>query len=204
MSYTAGQKLRASQMSVYVCTSATHPAGHTGQLIYETDTGLYAWYDGSAWRSFVATGVTNHEAEYYLSGTQTIPTATDRPVGFDTSVITASDVTQGTSTAGSIANAKFTLNRAGIWSIDAAIRWATTSSGNRYGLWIGPDNGTTRYGEQFSIPNGTAAFTPSAGFTKRFVAGDTIVVNAFQDSGSNKDVAVVNQGTHIHLTWMRP
>lgn len=49
MSYTAGQKLRASQMSVYVCTSTTRPIGHVGQLIYETDFRRFVMYDGSQW-----------------------------------------------------------------------------------------------------------------------------------------------------------
>lgn len=53
MAYTAGQKLRASQMSTFACTSATRPAGHSGQTIYETDTGRILVYTGSAWRSIL-------------------------------------------------------------------------------------------------------------------------------------------------------
>ena len=56
MSYTAGQKLRATQMSMYVCTSATRPDGHTGQLIYETDTDAFQVYNGSAWVEYGRAG----------------------------------------------------------------------------------------------------------------------------------------------------
>ena len=108
MSFTAGQKLRASQMPGYVCTSSTRPTGHSGQIIYETDTGFFMWYNGSNWDYLQATSGISHEAEYYASTAQTIPTATDRPLAFDTAVITSSDVTRGTSTAGTISNAKFT------------------------------------------------------------------------------------------------
>ena len=49
MTFTAGQKVRASQMPGYVCTSSTRPTGHSGQTIFETDTGLMMMYTGSAW-----------------------------------------------------------------------------------------------------------------------------------------------------------
>jgi hypothetical protein len=49
MSFTAGQKLRATQMPFFVCTSGTRPTGHTGQPVYETDTGRIAVYTGSVW-----------------------------------------------------------------------------------------------------------------------------------------------------------
>jgi hypothetical protein len=50
MSYTAGQKLRATQMGGrYVCTSTTRPPGHVGQEIYETDFKRFMMYDGTQW-----------------------------------------------------------------------------------------------------------------------------------------------------------
>lgn len=205
MSYVAGQKLRASQMGgMYVCTSATRPAGHTGQLIYETDTGRAMFYDGSGWKNFQALETVSHEAAYVAAGAQTIPNATDRPLAFATAVTTSSDVTQGTSTAGSIANAKFTINRSGIWSIEAGCRWSAPNIGSQYGIWIGPDNGTSRYAENFSNSGGTAAYSHTCSVISRFASGSTFCVNAFQNSGGNENTAVLNGSNYFRATWLRP
>lgn len=74
MAYTAGQKLRASQMTVAVCTAATRPAGHSGQIAFETDTGKLILYNGSAWVYILPeTGVTNAPGDLgtVTSGTYT-------------------------------------------------------------------------------------------------------------------------------------
>jgi hypothetical protein len=205
MSYTAGQKLRATQMGgMYVCTSATRPDGHIGQLIYETDTGRAMMYSGSGWINFQALETVSHEAVYTQTIAQTIPTGTDRPLGFNTAVTTSADVTQGTSTGGTIAQAKFTLNRAGVWAIEAGCRWAAPNAASQYGIWIGPDNGTSRYTEQFSNAGGVAAFSTTCHTTQRFANGSTFNVYAFQNSGGNEDTAILNGSNFFRATWLRP
>jgi hypothetical protein len=87
------------------------------------------FYSGSGWLNFQAVETVSHEVAYTQTIAQSIPTGTDRPLGFNNAVTTTTDVTQGTSTGGSIANGKFTLNRAGMWTIDAGIRWAAPELG---------------------------------------------------------------------------
>jgi hypothetical protein len=204
MSYTAGQKLRASQMSVYVCTSSTHPTGHSGQIIYETDTGMFLAYIGSAFVDFAASAAVSHIASYTQTIAQTIPTGTDRPLGFNNAVTTTADVTQGTSTGGTIANGKFTLNRAGVWTISAGIRWTAPNSASQYGLWIGPDNATSRYAAQFQNVGGTTAFDQTCTITDRFASGATFNAYAFQNSGGNEDTVNLNGSTFFRAIWIRP
>jgi hypothetical protein len=204
VSFTAGQKLRASQMQGYVCTSGTRPAGHTGQLIYETDTGRWMFYSGSGWLNFQAVETVSHEVAYTQTISQSIPTSTDRPLGFNNAVTTSTDVTQGTSTGGSIANGKFTLNRAGIWTIDAGIRWAAPNSASQYGIWLGPDNGTSRYAAQFSNSGGTANFDMSLSATSRFASGTTFNVYAWQNSGGAESTDILGGSTFFRACWMRP
>lgn len=206
MSYTAGQKLRATQMPFFVCTSGTRPTGHSGQVIIETDTGMAKIYTpGGSWIDFYAWDPTvSHEAVYTQTIVQTIPTATDRPLGFNTAVTTTNDVTRGTATGGAIANGKFTLNRGGIWAIEAGCRWGAPNAASQYGIWIGPDNGTSRFCEQFSNAGGTAAFATTCGTTERFASGQTFNVYAFQNSGGNEDTAILNGSIYFRATWIRP
>ena len=204
MSYTAGQKLRATQMSMYVCTSATRPDGHTGQLIYETDTGRAMMYSGSTWINFQALETVSHEWAATQTIAQSIPSATDRPLAFNNVVTTSPDVTQGTSTAGAIAQGKITINRAGIWSIEAGIRWAAPNAAAQYGIWISSDGGTSRYANQFSNAGGTSDFDQSCGIVSRFASGSTFVVNAFQNSGGAESTAILNGAVYMRATWIRP
>lgn len=205
MSYTAGQKLRASQMSGYVCTSSTRPAGHSGQVIIETDTGMSKIYTGSSWIDYAAWDPTvSHECAYTQTIAQTIPTGTDRPLGFNTAVTTTTDVTQGTATGGSIANGKFTLNRGGVWAICAGIRWAAPNAASQYGIWLGPDNGTSRFANQLQNCGGTSAFDQSVAVTDRYASAQTFNVYAFQNSGGNEDTAILNGAIYFRAVWIRP
>jgi hypothetical protein len=206
VSYTAGQKLRATQMGgAYVCTSTTRPAGHFGQTIIETDTGMMLVYNGSTWKDLAVWDSTvSHEWAATQTIAQSIPTVTDRPLAFNNVVTTSADVTQGTSTAGAIANGKITVNRAGIWSIEAGIRWSVAVSGSQYGIWISSDGGTSRYANQFSNQGGVAAFDQSCSIMSRFPSGSTFVVNAWQNSAGAVNTGILNGAIYLRATWIRP
>jgi hypothetical protein len=100
-----------------VCTSSTRPTvPYTGQLIYETDTGMVAAWNGSAW-------VYTHSSGLVLVKTQTIGTAV--------SSVTVSDVFSST-----YDNYKITIvGGVGSWS-DAAIsiQMGSTTSGYYFSL----------------------------------------------------------------------
>ena len=60
-----------------ICTSSTRPASpFEGQVIYETDTGLTRYYDGTAWEDTAAATRPRH-AEVYLASNISYPRATN-------------------------------------------------------------------------------------------------------------------------------
>ena len=200
------QKVDA-QIGFAVCTSSTRPASpYTGQVVFETDTQMLAFWTGSAWIQFSGptNGTTVHEAEYYASGTQSIPSGADTPLGFDTAVTTSADVVRATATGGSIANGKFTLVRVGVWQVDAGVRM-TAASGHSLGIWVGLDNSSAfRLGEHFTNSGGVGNVGCNVSFTRRFGANTPLNVYAWQNSGSAKSTDVAGQCTHFRATWLRP
>lgn len=142
-----------------------------------------------------------HEASYTAGSTQTIATATDTPMSFASSDYTTSDVTRGTAT-GSIANAKFTLNRTGLWLIEAGARTDVTTSGKSYGIWLGPDGGTTRYAGDFKNNGGTDPMEFSITCCRRFTSGAALNVNFWHNQGTNHTTQLLNGINHVRLAWL--
>jgi hypothetical protein len=142
----------------------------------------------------------SHDAEYVHTTQQTIVPVGDRPLSFDTPTYTTPDVTRGTATTGSQTNAKFTMNRAGRWTIDACYR-TQPESAKKVGLWVGPDTGGTRYASSMTTPAGTSILEISVSFKRRFKAGDTIVAYAYCENVSNMLTQPLNSSNHIRLSW---
>ena len=60
-----------------ICTSSTRPASpFEGQMVYETDTGLTRYYDGSSWED-TARATRPYHAEVYLASNISYPRATN-------------------------------------------------------------------------------------------------------------------------------
>lgn len=187
-------------------TSSTRPASpSTGDLIYETDTELFAYYNGSAWVEYISAGdaTTVHEAEYTATSGQVIATGTDTPLAFPTASYSTADVTVGTSTSGSIANAKFTLNRGGLWQIDAGCRTGAATSGKSYGIWLGPDGGTSRYAGSFTSAGGTDAQEFAISATRRYLGAATVNVNFWHDQGTSHTTGPLAGSNYLRLNWLR-
>lgn len=128
MAFSAGQKLRASQMSVYVCTSSTRPAGHSGQIIYETDTDMLAMYTGSVWNYISPTGTDPVMYQSNAASNQSIASG-GAIIAFGTDNITTGFISKGTTGAGHY----FRLKLPGRWEVSTTIRWASdANSGERY------------------------------------------------------------------------
>jgi hypothetical protein len=142
-----------------------------------------------------------HSCEYVHTTIQTIVSGGDRALAFDTPTYTTPDVTRGTATAGAQTNAKFTLNRTGLWTIDACCRLAGLTAGAQFGIWVGPDVGGTRYAANLHNSGGTANNDASVAFRRRFKAGDTIVAYYWQSSGANKSTDPLSGSNHIRLAW---
>jgi hypothetical protein len=150
------------------------------------------------------TADTQHEAAYTAAGAQSIPTATDRPLAFATGNYTTADVSIGTSTGGAIANAAFTLNRGGLWIVEGGVRIGNAVAGKSYGIWLGPDGGSTRYRAQFVDSGGTDAMEFSISICSRFSAGTVLNLNFWHNEGVARSTVLLNGSNSIRFAWLRP
>ncbi len=145
-----------------------------------------------------------HEAEYYATVIQSIPSGTDRPVAFGVVAGASPDVTKGTSTSGAIPDARFQLNRSGLWSLDAGIRLQTADAASG-GIWLGVDGtGAFRFASAINNQGGTANMEVSAHCIRRFGAGTGINVNCWHSAATAKNTDPFNQSVHFRLSWLRP
>jgi hypothetical protein len=158
----------------------------------------------------------SHEAEYYNGALQTLVPSGDRPLSFPTAMATSPDVTKGTATGGATPDAKFTLNRDGVWAIDAGMRLNGMQDGYSAGCWLGLDNTSAfRLAGAFNT-NAVLANTVSAsggptGATqewsisciRRFGVGTALNVYGWHNSPVNKNTEPLGQTIHFRATWLR-
>lgn len=170
---------------------------YEGQIVYNKTDGLLYRRTSSTWVGFAASGEVNHEARYYQATGQSIPNATDTTLTFETTAFSTADVTKG---AG---HDTFTINRAGLWTINTGYRIGAGTSGERH-LFIGL-NGIT-------IGNRLAGDTAETGLTcslacsvdARLSVNDVIRAAFFQSSTAARTGSVSGQASFIALTWLRP
>lgn len=196
-----------AQIGALICSSTTRPTTpYTGQIVFETDTQMFAFWTGSAWIQFVGptNGTTVHEAEYNQTAIQGIPSGVDTPLNFDSPVTTSADVIRATATGGSIPNGKFTLVRPGLWAVDASMRIASASTFSS-GIWIGLDNsGAFRLAGSMQNSGGAANIETTVSFIRRMGANTPLNVYAWQNSGSQKNTDPFSGCTHFRAAWLRP
>src|SRR4249919_169995 len=144
-----------------------------------------------------------HEVEYYATAIQSIVQNGDRPVQYAVAKVPGPDVTIGTATTGAVTNARFQLNRSGLCTIDASCRLVGADA-MQAGVWIGPDTGGTRWGSSLNAQGGTSNPEMSASVTRRFTAGDFVVVYAYQNSAAAKNTDPFNESVHFRASWIRP
>lgn len=89
----------------------------------------------------------------------------------------------------------FTLNKAGVWTVNTAVRWASASSGWRI-LHVSDSTDANIYVSDTLPYGGTAVIADqSTTTTRRFPAGQTISVWGFTNSGTT----TVETGTPNHV-----
>jgi hypothetical protein len=195
--------------------SPTYPAQPAGTLIL-----AYLNHLANA-SSVVQSAITrnlwvSHEAEYYNGAVQTITPNGDRPLSFPTALSITNDVTKGIATAGATPDAKFTLNRDGVWAIDAGFRLNGMQDGYSAGIWLGLDGTTAwRLAGAFNT-NAVLANTVSASggptgptqewsisATRRCGLGTAFNVYAWHNSQGNKNSEPLGQTIHFRATWLR-
>jgi hypothetical protein len=156
-----------------------------------------------------------NEAEYYASTIQSIAANGDRPLAFPVVGSATSIVTKGTATGGATGDAKFTILRDGVWTIDAGYRITGLTDGYSGGIWLGLD-GTAAFRlcgsftTQATLGN-TANPGPlgpsmewSISCTRRFGTGTAFNVYGWHNSTGAKNSDPLGQTNHIRLVWLRP
>lgn len=181
---------------VSVVTSGTRPANpYEGQSIYETDTDRVQNYSGAAWLQ---------DGLYFdppfvrvlRAANQSIATASATNISWDTEINdTDSMFTLGAPTV-------ITLTTAGIYEIKIGVTYANNGTGERVtdvlfgGVLLAQD-----------VRPASAANGPiiTMSFTRKFTAGQTFVVRAFQNSGGNLNIGEGGSGherTFCTATWI--
>ena len=191
------------QYPLVVSSTASVTNPFTGQIIYDTADDLLYKYIGGVWVAFAATGTTLHETRYEQTTLQSVPNATDTKLQFNTSVTTSSDVTvSGTG------NTDYLLNRAGLWSVTASVRYVAGTTGERHiFLSTGTVIGTlaNRFAGQSSGTPGTVPISLSVSADIRVAASTSIFAGTYQSNGGslNTDVGF-GHSSHIAISWLRP
>jgi hypothetical protein len=158
---------------------------------------------------------TSHEAEYYASTIQSLAPGGDRPLMFPVAGSITQDVTKGIATGGATADAKFTINRDGVWVVEAGYRLNGMTDGTSSGIWLGLDGTAAfRFCGSFTTnavvanaanPGGTGATQEwSISCTRRFGAGTGFNVYGWHNAAVSKNSEPLGQTNHIRLIWLRP
>jgi len=181
--FAVGDYVIAQTGVVWVCTAAGSPG------------------------TWVAAEAPTRHAHYdKLTAQSSLTPGTLTAVGFETAVDTHADVTPNG------AFTQFTLNRAGVWLIEAGVRITGTSMAATF--WEGfavlaalAGDNSTRYGGANTVVNavgGTAAL--SLQVCRRFAAAATVAVNGVANNSSGStgtwQLGVFSGQTHISLTYL--
>lgn len=174
-----------------VYTSGTRPTGadlYEGLEIYETDTDRRWMYTGAAWQ-FVGWATTAARPGVILTdAAQTFTTASIADITWGTEVQDVDGWTSGGSATLTVPSGwagRITVCCTGTWS-------ALPGAGSHL---VGLVNGTYLYGA--SCPSKATQATLT--FTHTVAAGDTIKIQGYQESGSNKDFV-----SRLEITWHGP
>jgi hypothetical protein len=209
---TAGATTAVGGSIPMVATPSTITAPAAGSFAYCSTDHLLYQYLGGAWTAVAALGPLNqvtpdpgqvHEARYRATTNATAQTlsAANTAVQFGTADYTTNDVVaSGTGTT------TFTLQRAGLWTIDIGARVADTTAAITRQLQLTDSTFATVY-KAFALPVATAATVDlSLSCTMRFPALAVLSVNAISSATGTIDRATAtNAGrTSISLAWQRP
>lgn len=98
-----------------------------------------------------------------------------------------------------------TLNRAGVWMIDAGVRWTSASTGWRI-LHISDSADTNVYKSDTFAYGGSVIADQGIFTSRRFPAGQTVALWGFVDTGTStlNTASPLNKRTNISLTWVGP
>lgn len=209
---TAGATTAVGSSIPIVASTGAINAPYEGQLVYNSVDALLYQYLGGAWIGIVAFGPDNqttpdpaqvHEARYRAATTtaQTLASG-NNAIQFATTDYASNDVV-----ASGTGNSVFTLQRAGLWTIDVGGRIAdSTASVARLLQLTDSTFATVHKGVSMPVPSGT----PTVDFTltckMRFAAAAALSVNAISSATGSieRASAATAARTSISLVWERP
>lgn len=152
----------------------------------------------------IVTALNNFEgtdAEYQMSSNQTISASTNTIVSLGTTNKACSLVTRSTDGAGH----RFTLSRAGVWLVDATIRWVSGTGGERYVACDWNENGQVA-SSSCILGTFTGPVTHHLTVCRYFAASDYFRFTVFQSSTGNRTLLADNGGAwgRVYLAWVHP
>lgn len=175
---------------------------YTGQRVFlTTDNTMYQRTATPAWLPWMpgpagTTAATRHEGAYAASVAQAITNGLNTPVAFATTSVDTALVTKATSGVGH----SFTLTRAGIWAIEATVRYASVAvGGERYAeIVVGS---TVLQAQGANAAGNTSPITLNVGVEERLASGSVMTVRTFQGTGSSQNLDAA--WTRVTFTWIR-
>jgi len=174
------------KQSVIVCTSGTRPASPVnGMTIYETDTGRYITWNGSAWSRVI--GGTNWRYAAYSTATLAIPSGTWTTVGGYSTAFTGMAGTES-GTTGIASYALGVVTATVECDVDVTFSVVWTGSTNRRGIRITMDGGNNTTPQASTLGAATTNTTMAQQYTGPLAAGHTLEMQVYQDSGASLDI----------------
>jgi hypothetical protein len=167
--------------------------------VLTTDNMLYR-YTGAAWLGVLHLDIEGH-AKYKNVATQSIPSNTLRKLYLPTAVDTTTDVTltAGTTSTGSY----LTLNRGGLWTVDAGVLYGFGAGTTFRGLSLSDDVHTTTWKGNSGYST-ISALSLDVSTTRRFPVGQRIAAWVYHEVGAPIDANFDGESTSLAATWRGP
>lgn len=201
MTFTAGNDALASEVNTYLMDQAVQtyasatarnsalPTPTEGQLTYLDDLNQYQTYTGSTWYPVAGQmpyiELTKTASQNFTSGTAGIVVTWATPT-----------INRGGFT---VATNVITVPHTGLYDIDTAIYWAGNSNGARLTKIFVNSTEVTR---SLYATGSTLAYTAASTYPSYLTAGDTITVEAYQNSGAT--LAAQANLTRLTIRYVSP
>ena len=182
-----------------VCTSSTRPASpYEGQTIYETDTDLYRFWDGAAWKIFAGKMPTCIiRTATVQSG---IPQDTWTQATFPSTII---DINRGGFT---ISNGTITIpsGMGGIYHVAGQMQWDSNTSGGR-GCGFAATSNITQTIVSYTAAGGFSYMRCSFSGIASLTEGVTYCMTLIQGgSGGNRSTEPFYMPNTLSITMLNP
>lgn len=161
--------------------------------------GLIERWTGASWTILADLAGSPH-GRYLAAASQPLAVTTYTALGYSVTQTSTPLVTRGGG------NAQFTINRTGVWSIDAGVRLAAVSAGDGQNRFLRVSSGSGVVLASHYTMAGIGIGCPMSVSThKRLTAGTVISAEVYQDYGSLSTSAPgTSEETHLALTWVGP